>query len=418
MTYTRYTPETLRRRIERLRHESDLSDPNRNAILSFLDECAAEGLSVARQMRYIYLLRTIAVRMAPSGFSFPDATETDLKQVVAAIHRSTTYAEATKADFKKAIKKYYKVLYGGTPPEMIAFIRATLKKATPVTREDIFSPEEVRSIISRLRNIRDKAFIMVLYEAGARPSELLGCKISDVTFNEDGDFIFLQGIKGTPDRTNQLIEAGTLLREWLRYHPCGGDPHDPREPSAPLWVKLEQTRCRKCGVPSQFHEQNGCEAYEPLEVEELRYDCIRLNFKAACRKAELKKKRLRMYSLRHSRITEVSKFMSNQQLCKFAGWKPGSGQFEVYVHLSNDDVNHAIREHYGMDSGTSEKYEDCPICGQRNPAGSLECRRCKRPLGLKSSTKVDEIRQAVSFIAELKEQGKLDALLKLARQVH
>ena len=405
----------LEQRIGSLKTDSDITEENRNAILSFLDECAVEGLSPVRQLKYIYMLKAIACRLAPSGFSLKNATEAELKQVLAAINRSS-YADPTKVDFKNAIKKYYKVLNGGTPAEKTAFIKIKVDKATPVTRDDLFAPEEVRAVVSKLRNIRDKAFVMTLYETAARPGELLACKISDVTFNEKGDFIFLQGLKGTPDRTNQLVESGILLREWLRYHPKGGDPYNPIDPSAPLWVKLEQTSCKNCGVCIQYHKQKGCNRFEPMEIEAASYDNLRMNFRKACHKAAIKK-RARLYSLRHSRITEVSQFMSNQQLCKFAGWKPGSGQFEVYVHLSNDDVNLAIRNHYNIGAGTEEKYITCPICGQRNPPGSLECRNCKRPLSLESKAKLDQLSEAVKLMAELQEDGKLEGLLRLAKSL-
>ena len=406
----------LERRIASLKEDTEISRENRDAILSFLDECAAEGLSPIRQLKYIYMLKAIIVRFSPPGFYLPEATEAELKQVVAGINRSG-YAEPIKADLKKALKKYYKVLNGGVPAEKTRFITARLSRATSVTRDSILTPEEVRAIVSKLRNIRDKAFVMVLYETAARPGELLACKISDVTFNEDGDFIFLKGLKGTPDRTNQLVESGILLREWLRYHPCGGDPYNPKDPRAPLWVKLEQTSCKNCGVPFQFHKQRGCDHFEPMEVEAASYDNLRLNFKRACLKAGIKKERLRLYSLRHSRITEVSQFMSNQQLCKFAGWKPGSGQFEIYVHLSNDDVNLAIRKHYNIGADKKQEYITCPICGQRNPPGSLECRNCKRPLNLESKVKLDHLSEAVKLIAELQEEGKLDGLLKLVKSL-
>ncbi len=402
--------------IQSLRSNQSLSRANRDTILDFLNECAAEGLSPARQVKYLYTLKTIVTKLSPEGFSLKSATEAQLKEVVANINRSS-YSEYTKVDFKKAMKKLYKVMNHGSLPKKAAFIRTGLKKVTPVTRQDLFTPEEVRAVVSHLRNIRDKAFVMILYETGARPGELLACKISDVMFNDQGDFIFLKGLKGTPDRTNQLVESGFLLREWLRFHPCGGDPYNPKDPSAPLWVKLEQTSCKNCGASSQFHRYRGCSNFEPMEVERAYYDNLRMNFKRACYRAGIKKDRLRLYSLRHSRITEVSQFMSNQQLCKFAGWKPGSSQFEVYVHLSNDDVNLAIRKHYNIGNSKENEFIACPICGQKNPSNSLECRNCKRPLSLESATKLDNLSEAVRVIAELKEEGKLEGLIDLMKQL-
>ena len=403
--------ETLRKRIEQLKVDSDLSIDNRRAILVFLDECAAEGLSTVRQLKHISMLRTVVLRFSPAGFSLRNAAETDLKHVVAAINRSDL-AEPTKVDLKGCLKKFYKVANDGVPPEKIRFIRATLSKPTAVTRDDLFSPEDVRALISEMRNVRDKAFTLVLYESGARPGELLACRISDVQFKEEGDFISLQGLKGTPDRTNQLVESGLLLREWIRSHPCGGDPLRPADPTAPLWVKLEQTSCANCGVASQFHAIRGCSEYRPRDVERARYDGIRMSFRRACARANIKKRRLRMYSLRHSRITEMSQFLSNQQLCKFAGWRPGSGQFEVYVHLTNEDVNEAIRKRFRLGGEAVDQQVSCPICGHANSKGALECHLCKRPLNLESATRKRNLQNALEVLGQLQEQGTLEGLLQ------
>ena len=119
-----------------------------------------------------------------------------------------------------------------------------------------------------------------------------------------------------------------------------------------------------------------------------------------------------MYSLRHSRITEMSRFLSNQQLCKFAGWKPGSGQFEVYVHLTNEDVNGAIRKHFNLDSPSTEERIPCPTCGYTSAKGAIECPRCKRPITLEGASRRQKLQGALEILGRLQELGKLDELLK------
>jgi len=402
----------LELRIAHLRTDKALASKNREAILEFVDECAAEGLGPARQRKYVFILRTIAVRFTTGGFLLKSATEEELKQLVAAINRSS-YSEATKVDFKKAIKKYYKVQNGRRDPEKTRFIRTAMSKPTQVTRADIFTEDEIQRVIAQFRNLRDRAFFAVMHESAARPAELLGCSIGDAEFRDDGDFIALRGIKGTPDRRNQLVSSGLLLREWIKCHPAGGNPLRPRDPAAPLWTKMEQTSCKNCGVPAQQHKKRGCESYQPLEIEQAEYAGMRKAFRRACAQAEIQNRRDRMYSLRHSRITEVSQFMSNQQLCRFSGWRPSSGQFEVYVHLTDGDVNSAIRAHYdlGMTSGAENVV--CSICGARNLATAGECRNCLRPLTLKSVAKLEKLSEAVRVVAELQEKGQLERMLRI-----
>ena len=403
----------LERRLAFIKDDEALSNENRDAILDFIDECAAEGLGPARQVKYISMLRSIAVRFTPKGFLLTKATEKELKQLVATINRSSSHAEATKVDFKKAIKKYYKVLNGRRSPEKTLFIKTSMSKPSQVTREDIFTAEEVDRIISQCRNIRDKAFFSVMHETAFRPAELLDCSIADVELTDDGDYIAVRGIKKTPDRRNMLVSSGHLLREWIRFHPAGGDPHHPIDPSAPLWIKLEQTSCKNCGVSMQQHRKRGCGAYDPVEIEQISYASVAKAIRRACVQAEIKNRKNTMYSLRHSRITEVAQFMSNQQLCRFAGWRPSSGQFEVYVHLTDNDVNSSIREHYGLERSTEAALINCRMCGARNPADSSECRKCLRPLSLKAQTEIEDLSEAVTIVAELREKGNLERALEM-----
>lgn len=408
--YMKEQQRALERRLAFVKADKELCDENRGAILDFIDECAAEGLGPARQVKYLFILRSIAVRFTPEGFLLCSASEKELKQLVATVNRSQ-YAESTKIDFKKAIKKYYKVLNGRRTPEKTRFIKTSMSKPSQVSREDIFTTEEIGRIVSQCRNIRDKTFFSVMHETAVRPAELLNCSIADVEFTDDGDFISVRGIKNTPDRRNMLVSSGQLLREWIRYHPAGGDPHQPRDPSAPLWVKLEQTSCKNCGVSAQQHKRRDCGAYDPVEIEAVSYDSMRKAIRRACTQADVKNRKNRMYSLRHSRITEVSQFMSNQQLCRFAGWRPSSGQFEVYVHLTDNDVNSSIREHYGLGMRTEAAVINCRICGARNPANSSECRNCLRPLSLKAQTEIEDLSEAVKVVAELREKGSLEKVL-------
>lgn len=328
---------------------------------------------------------------------------------MAGLNRSD-YAEATKRTMRGTVKKLYKILNGGHEhPEKVNFISLKKKKATQVTREDLFTEDELKRLFRGFSSTRDRAFTMTLYESAARPGELLSRSIADFTSNGDGDFIFLEGSKGTPDRTNQLVRAGRTLREWLAQHPHGGELGNVDDSTAPLWVKTEQHSCKNCGEIPHSHGPN-CE-YEPDKRDPMKYDGFRRRFKDACRRAEIPENKRKPYNLRHTRLTEVAKFMGYEQLNKFAGWVPGSDRAKVYVHLNNDDVNQAIRQQYGL--GNSEKTSnstDCPFCGAENQTGHSECRQCGRPLSLEEKVKADEKKRVLERLAELEETGVLEKL--------
>jgi hypothetical protein len=241
---------------------------------------------------------------------------------------------------------------------------------------------------------------------------MLSRNIGDFTANEKGDFIYLEGLKKTPDRTNQLIRAGRTVREWLAQHPLGGDLGDVQDPSAPLWVKTEQQACANCGQTLHGHDDT-CE-YEPDFADRLTHRAFLQRFHKACERANVPDNKRRPYNLRHTRLTEVATFMGYEQLNKFAGWKPGSDRAKVYVHLNNDDVNKAIREQYGLDQDVeAPKKQPCPFCDTVNQPKESECRRCGRPLSLRQQVKQEKKLSMVERLAELEEKGVLDKLDQL-----
>jgi len=409
MSTTQYV--NISRTLQNL-EESTVAPENVEAIQDFINHCAAEGLSETRQQRHVQSLKSILDNFAPNGFKLRNASESELKETVASLNRSD-YADATKRTMLGTVKKFYKVENGGHEhPEKVDFFTVTKTKQTRVTREDLFTEEERKKLFRSFSSTRDRAFTMILYESAARPGELLSRNIADFTTNQKGDFIFLEGSKGTPDRTNQLVRAGRTLREWLAQHPLGGEIGNIQDQTAPLWVKNEQQECRHCGELPRNH-RDSCN-YEPNKADRMNYDGYLRRFKAACQKAEIPDNKRRPYNLRHTRLTEVATFMGYEQLNKFAGWKPGSDRAKVYVHLNNDDVNKAIRDQYGLDTGDEEDQAvNCSFCGTENQSQHTECRNCGRPLTLRKKAEKKDKQQVLEQLAELEEKGVLEKLEQL-----
>jgi integrase len=394
--------------------DSQIRGENVEAIRYFVNHCAAEGISEVRQTRLASALKSLLNNFGPEDFLLREASQQELKQVIAGLNRSD-YADSTKHTFKSAVKKFYKVDNGGHEhPEKVQFFSVSSgEKSTSVTREDLFTEDELKRLFQSFTSTRDRALTMVLYESGARPGELLECNIADFTSNGKGDFVFLQGLKNTPDRTNQLVRSGRVVREWLAQHPCGGELGDIKDPSAPLWVKTQQQTCLHCGEIPQNHDDSVCE-YEADLQDRLNHGGFYRRFKQACRKADIPENKTRPYNLRHTRLTEVATFMGYEQLNKFAGWKPGSDRAKVYVHLNNDDVNKAIRDQYGLDSeDEEEKSVNCSFCGKENESQFSECRNCGRPLSLREGSEKEEKKAVLERLSELEDKGVLDKLEQL-----
>jgi hypothetical protein len=210
-----------------------------------------------------------------------------------------------------------------------------------------------------------------------------------------------------------------VLREWLTQHPLGGELGDVTDPSAPLWVKTEQQACQQCGNIPHQHDDTTCD-YEPDYADRFTHGAYYRRFKKACKTADIPENKQRPYNLRHTRLTEVATFMGYEQLNKFAGWKPGSDRAKVYVHLTNDDVNQAIRDEYGLDSAKEPQQQTCPFCDTVNQAIHTECRTCGRPLTPEQQVGKKEDQSVLERLKKLEKRGvmeKLDQLEQLADRI-
>jgi integrase len=392
--------------------ENEVSQRNYEVIREFIDHAAAEGISETQQTRQIQSLKCLLKNFAPNNFQLRGASETELKQLMAGLNRSE-YAASTKHKIKGTVKKFYRIENGGHEhPDKVDFFSTSPSKTTTVSRDELFTEDERKRLFRGFTSTRGRAFVMTLYESAARPGELLEANIGDFTSNGKGDFIYLEGKKGTPDRTNQLVRSGRPIREWLAQHPLGGELGNIKDPSAPLWVKTEQQACENCGE-SLYNHSDSCE-YEPDLGDRWTYQAFRQRFKDACERADIPENKRRPYNLRHTRLTEVATFMGYEQLNKFAGWKPGSDRAKVYVHLNNDDVNKAIREKYGLSGDEDEdQSQECPFCGTENQSEHSECRQCGRPLSLEEETEREEKQDVLERLAELEEKGVLEKLEQL-----
>jgi integrase len=392
--------------------ENEVSQRNYEVIREFIDHAAAEDISETQQTRQIQSLKCLLKNFAPEKFQLRGASETELKQLMAGLNRSE-YAASTKHKIKGTVKKFYRIENGGHEhPDKVDFFSTSPSKTTTVSRDELFTEDERKRLFRGFTSTRGRAFTMTLYESAARPGELLEANIGDFTSNGKGDFIYLEGKKGTPDRTNQLVRSGRPIREWLAQHPLGGELGNIKDPSAPLWVKTEQQACENCGE-SLYNHSDSCE-YEPDLGDRWTYQAFRQRFKDACERADIPENKRRPYNLRHTRLTEVATFMGYEQLNKFAGWKPGSDRAKVYVHLNNDDVNKAIREKYGLSGDEDEdQSQECLFCGTENQSEHSECRQCGRPLSLEEETEREEKQDVLERLAELEEKGVLEKLEQL-----
>ena len=99
---------------------------------------------------------------------------------------------------------------------------------------------------------------------------------------------------------------------------------------------------------------------------------------------------------RHSRLTELAKYLTEAELCRFAGWSIGSNQVRRYVHLAQEDVENKILSIHGIkplkqpEQKTILEIIKCPRCTYENSSLDKYCSRCGSVLDIKTVIKHQE----------------------------
>ncbi|RLG58503.1 hypothetical protein DRN86_05535 [Candidatus Geothermarchaeota archaeon] len=300
----------LEAEINSLINDERLLGEQKRVLRLFMQELLATGLSAWRRRGLAFVLRDLAVFV---GKPFEEVTKEDLVKFFAYLRGEKGFKETTLTFYAAAIKRFFKWLNRGSPPEAVKWIKTTLKnRKLPVeSSSDLITREDLKKLIAVADDPRDKAIIAVLYESACRASEFLSLKVKDVVFDEYGAVLIVKGKTGM--RRVRLIESARLLKEWINKHPARNNPN------APLWISAR-------GKP-------------------LSHSSLLTIIKKLAGKAGLSK-RVYPHLFRHSRLTELAKYLTEHELKVYAGWTQASRMAAVYVHLSGSDLDGKILRIY------------------------------------------------------------------------
>ena len=350
--------ETILKRI----NKSSIDQKNKAQILDFYNDSLSRGLSKARVFKYLYTMENVAKFL---GMPFENTSKNDVALLVRKIE-SQDYADWTKHDYKVIIKVFYRFLRKTEDyPAEVKWIKASIKNSN-VLPEEVLTEDEVKKLVECATSLRDKAFILVLYESGCRVGEILSLRIRNVQFDDYGAVLIVSGKTG--DRRVRIIASAPKLCSWL-------DNHLLRENmDAPLWVTLG-TRDRN-------------DAFS--------YGAAKAMLKDVAVRAGIKK-RIYPHLFRHSRATFLANFLTEAQLKQHFGWVQASEMASTYVHLSGRDVDSSLLKLQGVAVEKQEKQSVlktivCSRCAEKNSPESKFCLRCGSPLDVKTALKLDETR--------------------------
>ena len=348
----------------RINTSNKVSKRNRQLIFEFCKHCKLQGLSNLRILFYLNRFWNIA-RHAQKNFDKMD--KRDIQELVTRI-QDNGYSPRTVADYLTAIKTFWKWLEGKDEiyPDKVSWIKPKHNNRKVKLPEELLTKDDIDKLVNAATNVRDKAFISMIYDSGCRIGELLTLKIKHVEFDSNGAVMIVDGKTG--QRRVRIIHCTPRLLNWLDHHPARENPE------SFLFVSIGS--------------KNHCK--------QLCYESISNMLKETAQKAGVCK-RVNPHLFRHSRATFLAKHLTEAQMKEYFGWTQASDMAAVYVHLSGRDVDNALLKLAGKQIPEAEKELEtdrrikiCSICRHENSPETHRCSNCGRPLDLRTALEDDK----------------------------
>lgn len=243
---------------------------------------------------------------------FYDITEVDLDKITKEnvinyllILNQSNRKGWTKHEAKVYVKKFLK--WFTKDVDLFDIIKTSSKdKQTNVKESNLFSEEEIESMIEQCDSLKKKALITILFESGCRPQEVLNLRWSDIKFNDKYVEINFFSSKTNKSRTFPLIKA----REFL-------------------WFYKQESRNKNSDLlfPSPLDKNKPITTTASNKM-----------LRAIAKKANIQKD-IWNYVLRHSRLTKLYEELPQPIVEKLVGHKDMAA---VYAHISNKKANQEL----------------------------------------------------------------------------
>gem|GEM_PF-1538649 len=292
------------------------------------------------------------------------------------------YQAWTKSDFRLMLKMLWKAVNGYDNldnPKEIRWLKVG------VARKDKKHPKEVSEAdlqkMLKIAGVRDRAILMLLYEAGLRPSELLCLKKSELEFVKEGVQVSIPPGTKTGARTILVVDAEPFLANWINAHPL------------------------KKADGLLFPSEYGTGNFRQMTVENLNK-----TIKTLARRAGVTR-RIKTYDMRHTSANINATYMTEPQLREYYGWTDDSVMTATYVQVKKKDVDTAKLKHHNKPveieaekSKTAPKV--CKRCNKTNMHDAEMCSYCGLSFD-KEKAKSDMLTMQTQLAVLLEEQKRM-----------
>ena len=357
--------QEYKRYIERILSDSRISKANLEILKKYDSHGILQQVTIGTRQQRLITLHQLALFVLAKDFK--KMKKEDIEGFFSSFGKLASKTWSTKGAF---IKSFFKWLCKSDEyPPNVKWIKTTVKNKNHKLPSDLLTKEEIKAMANATDNLRDRALIMILYESACRIGEILNLKIKDVTVDQFGCAIMVNGKTGM--RRIRLIESSPDLIMWINNHP------KKQERETPLFIHLSNENRHK------------------VDCKGLNDPSVRFIIDKIVKRAGIKK-RVHPHLFRHSRLTELAKDFSESELKVMAGWTGSSTMAGIYVHLSGGDIEKKILEKNGLLDKSKDltgkdtlKPKNCPRCNEINPNTARFCYVCGSTLDMKVTVEIE-----------------------------
>lgn len=284
------------------------------------------------------------------NFYLPEASKEELMQLARKINQDSVspgkHSAWTLTEYKKALKAFYRWHTGEWHPDRLDFMRVHPKEAEKpkIDNTELLTTRMIEQFINSASNPRDKALFGLLWDSGARISELLSLEWQDLVYKDDLMRVRFRNGKNGP-RKIFVAESIPLLRHWRTWK----QRHTSIQPDMPVF-----TNYRPYSSSSRMSYRNARK-----QISDVR---SRIDIPSRIKSNP--------HAWRKARATDMaSRGMTQPNMNAWFGWVPGSSASAYYIRLAARDLEKQVREIYpGLDPLEEEgpKYlgENIPLYDQ------------------------------------------------------
>jgi integrase len=338
-----------------MKQENKIEGINAKYLTKHLRYCELEGLSKHRKKDVFIRMRNILINYIPNKKDFFELDKKEYENITIKLQQQLKSYYSIKsyiATIRKFIRVNLDLESNDSLPKKYSPLKAPRNKGKYKLfrgANEMLSLKEVIEASKKAKNYRDAAALMLLFE-GLRPHELLKLRYKDIKQNElNYWYINISSNTKTGARKIRLTISIPAVQDYIETLGEGN----------PKLFKFSSVYL------------------------------IRV-IKGLCSRTP--------YILRHSAVTLWSQHLTESELSERFGWIIGTAQMQVYIHLSQKQldlsIDRALNKLNGKKEQTDiERYQPkiCMTCSKYNLYKQDTCDRCQMPLDLTDIDKKEKL---------------------------